>query len=225
MRWRSAALATLLAAAPAVARADDPGAPNSIYPEHIRLTGHDGAGVSDPRGRFTVTIRNVAFDPLPGITVTIDVSGAQDLRLCATPALPGLTVDCVARTVSGVTNAQGQVEFAIFGWAENTGNGMGSGAGAARIRAYTGPCCTPGGVVVLDAPLSVSACDQSGGDGVNSLDISRFLADFGAGGYPARSDHDHSGFLGITDFAVLLQSLGDGRSSVGCAGPAGGSCP
>ncbi len=224
MTWRSAVLAILLSAAPAVAHADDPGAPNSTYPQHIRLIGHEGGGTPDPRGRFTVTSRDLANNPIADMTVTIDLSGASDLRLCAAPALSGLVVNCPARTVSGVTSTLGEVEFAIFGWAVNNGDGTGSGLGAARIRACTQPECMPG-TVMFDAPISVSAFDQTGGDGVSSMDLSRFLADFGAGGYLARSDHDHSGFVGITDFAVLLQSLGDGRSSVGCAGPAGGTCP
>jgi hypothetical protein len=202
-----------------------PSPANSYAPAFIRLVGHDGNGIADPAGRFHVVIRDLANNPIANTVVRVELHGS-DLRMASTPALPWLHVDCATRSVWGLTDAQGRLEFAVLGYANNPfGAGPGAAAGGARILEYPPgvPCCGPGGINLISS--TVAAADHDG-DGLDVLDVSRFLADLGSGIYFGRSDHNQFGTVDVVDLSILMTSLGIGRSTVGMQDlPAGGVCP
>ena len=57
---------------------------NSTVPACITLVGRDGTGAADPRGQFTVTIRDIANNPMANALVRVDLGAAPDLFLCGT---------------------------------------------------------------------------------------------------------------------------------------------
>lgn len=214
-RSRFFAVALALALGPAWASPGHavPDPAPSTSPSHILLVGHDGGGTPDPAGRFVVVVRDLASNPIPGVPVQVDLSNVTEARLCIQPALPGLTVDCLARSVHGVTDADGRVEFAILGSVLNPGNGTGTGANGARITMIDPT--NPFHEIALSSP-TVIALDQTGGDGLGVNDIGLFLRDLGGGLYFGRSDYDRDGTVDVGDFSILLWALGRGASVVGC---------
>lgn len=70
------------------------------------------AGIGNPAVLgYLVVVRDITNAPLAGSTVTLDFSSAPSIRLYSTQGA-GTTVDCMARTLSRVTNGLGQAIFA-----------------------------------------------------------------------------------------------------------------
>jgi hypothetical protein len=202
--------ALLSAAIPAMARAGVPPPQNSTIPAHVILVGRDASGQPDPRGRATVVIRDLANNPLPGVSVAIDFSATPDMGPSQTQPDPAiLNVNCSARTLIALTGADGSVTFSIVGRANR---GIASVAQGQTLRFYADG-------VFLGTAI-VSAPDQDG-DGVNAVDLSYFLSDFFTGQYLERSDHDGNGFLSASDLSALL-TVFFGSQSIQGGGPA---CP
>src|SRR5262252_1224345 len=93
--------ATLLTAAgllaASAAMAGVPSAANSTTPACISLVG-SLSGVPDGAGQFTVTVRDLANNPLNGASVVIDLSGCADLNICNDQLDANALVNCGAKT-------------------------------------------------------------------------------------------------------------------------------
>jgi hypothetical protein len=197
-----------LALVPAAAQATFPPFWNSTVPACISLVGSDGAAGSAV-GTFDVIVRDLANNPQPGIHVTVDLSVAPDLRLCAFQPAPGVFVDCPAGKATVVTDANGLARFTLLG-------GSTGGTGSTLLN---------GGRIYADGTLlaspTVSAYDLDGASGVGANDLSLWLTDFGTGNPYGRSDYDCSGGLGANDLSFWLTAYGSGTQSVSCAA----TCP
>jgi hypothetical protein len=232
---RTPAAAFLLAATcfAAAAWADIPDPPKSTVPSYLKVVGTH-AGVPDPAGSFTVTVRDYANNPVVGHTVTIDFGLCTDLVLCAVqPA--GTGIDCAGPRVSVVTNASGQAAFFVLGGGIVAGDALppaiAPGAGASCARVYDeGIQLGTVTVVILDPNGALA-----GGNGVTPLDLSIVKNDVGAAGlgapYRGRADLSLDGHLSPLDLSFMkthvgLAGLGQGSVS-GCATAAGPAdyCP
>ena len=150
----------LFVASAALASVPDPA--RSSVPTFIIITGRVNGGTNpDPVGTATITVRDFANSPIAGATVTIDASGCCDINLCSGQ----VGHDCVARTVSGLTNGAGQFTFNVFGAAKDPGTRIppaqygGCGANGLQIRANAGT-----GDVILGNATGV-CLDQNGAAG------------------------------------------------------------
>jgi hypothetical protein len=199
----------LLATATSVARAQVPDVPNITLPPGVPLVGERG-GVTDPAGVFKIIVRDIAMNPVPGASVVIafDECG-DDLRICATPGMPGVTVDCDVPRVRAVTDLTGTATFAIRGGGRNID------------PASIGMCAR---VLVEDAPvarLRVAAFDLTGAGGVGPPDISSWIADYFRSAttlmYFSRSDYDFNGTLSPADLSILLRVSLGGTSNTSCS--------
>jgi len=77
-------------------------------------------GLPGDQPGFEVTLRDVNNAPIPNVAVTLDFSNAPTLHLYSSQN-GGTTVNCAARTLSRMTDAQGKVAFgARFGGYSNT---------------------------------------------------------------------------------------------------------
>jgi hypothetical protein len=181
------------------ANAGVPSASNSTKPACIALIGTK-SGVADPVGAFTVTVRDLANNPIANSTVVVDFSSEYsapaDCRIGNAQPAAGLTVDCTAKTVRATTNGAGVASFNIVGGAQNAGNSPGRGAGGGKLFADG----------VFLANVTVQAYDQDGVGGVGANDLSAWLGDkFGAGApYYGRSDYDCNGSIGANDLSIWL---------------------
>jgi hypothetical protein len=199
--------------ASSVAMAGVPDPTQSIVPTYIDLVACK-AGVADPYGAFTVTVNDAAGNPVAGCEVKIVF--ADDLYIYDT--ITGLTVDCATNSVAATSGLDGVASFDITGATINTkGNATGSGAAGASIYACE---------ILLGTP-TVAVFDENGAvstKGVEALDLSAWLGDFGKVGtigYKGRSDFSHSGAIDSIDLARWLQRFGSGNSAATC----GTLCP
>jgi hypothetical protein len=194
-----------LIASAAMAGVPSPG--NSTVPPCISLVGSK-AGAADPVGNFTVTVRDLANNPLNGASVVVDLSGCTDIAICSDQLDAGALVNCAAKTTRKFTNLAGQVSFIVLGGSNGSGNAT-TLLGGAKIYANG---------TLIGSPTA-AAFDLDGSNGVGINDLSVWLTDFGTLGNPAfgRSDFDCSGSVGINDLSVWLTEFGNGTSAASCA--------
>jgi hypothetical protein len=193
--------------APAVGAEVSPA--NDTAPNCISLVGTNGL-VPAATGQFTVICRDLANNPMAGAVVVIDLSTCPDLVLCADQMDPNATVDCVRKTVSKLTAADGSVHFTVLGGSNGAGN---------AVTLLDGGMIFSNGVLIGSPTVSTYDLDGSGGVGAN--DLSAWLGDFGTAQNFGRSDYDCSGNLGANDLSFWLGVFGSGTMTASC----GASCP
>jgi hypothetical protein len=189
-----------------------PSGPDSDVPCGLILVGSTG-GVADPRGQFTITVRDAAHNPIAGISVVIDFNACTpDIRLCSTQLAAGVTADCSGSvgSVSAVTDGTGSVVMRIMGGANNcSAHTPGAGFKCATVSA--------GGVNLGN--INVAAFDLTGDGGVNPADISVWIPD--QFDYPttyvSRSDYNCSGTISPADLSLLFGAFFADGSTVSCA--------
>ncbi len=196
-----AALAVALLALPLAAGAGP--APAIISPGNITLsdTHLNLVGVwswaSDPwnaadtlayGARLTVTVRDIANNPVAGVPVMIDFSGCPGLRISGTQSYHGEISGCAMPWVLNYTGLQGRVSLVVVGSLQRR---VDQAQGCARVYAdnyYVGA-------------ISVGVYDQNDAGGMSLADIGLFWSDLGSGTYHARSDLDGNGELTLADVA------------------------
>ena len=193
----------IVLAVPSMAIAE-PSPANDITPLCISLVGASGATAA-PTGAFTVICRDLANNLQPGMNVVIDLSGCPDLFICADQLDPAATVDCVHKTVSKITGADGSVHFNVLGGSTGAGN---------AITLLNGGRIYKNGTLI-QAP-TVSAFDLDGMGGVGANDMSAWLGDFYTGQPFGRSDFDCSGNVGANDLSMWLGVFGSQTMAESC---------
>lgn len=174
-----------LASPAALAGPGVPSPANSTVPCAISVV---PAPATSPTGEFTVVLRDLANNPVPNGPVTIDFSGCgAEIRLAA-QQLPGTVVNCAARTVTRITDAQGRATFRVMGGSSGAPWIIGNACAAVR-----GPG-NDGTTIVLLQTVQASVYELDGANGLTAADLSLFLQDFFTGAVPpsyaARSDHN-----------------------------------
>ena len=197
---RKAALTAcgLAVAATAFAGVPSPGN-SSMSASCIRLVNKDAGGVAAPNGAFTVTVRDLANNPIANSTVVLDFNNCAvpaDIRVQNGGQPAGLVQNCAAHTVRLSSNASGQVTFIVVGGAQNAGNGPGATAACARVIAD--------GVNL--GSVAVAAFDGNGAGGLSPGDIGALVGDL-FGSFKSRSDLDCSGALSPADIGALVSQL------------------
>ena len=203
------AFAAMLVAASASA-SRIPSAANSTIPSAIRLVGAQGAAADAAAGQFTIVLRGLANNPLNDAVVVLDFSGCPDIELCTDQLDPDATVLCAARAVRKFTDALGTVQFTILGHSHGPAD---ANMALERVNVF-------GNGALVGTP-EASAFDLDGSGGVCANDLSVWLADFGSGLKPTRSDYDASGDIGAGDLSEWLGVFAAGGSGQSCAA----SCP
>lgn len=206
----------VLAALPASARAqiivEPPCCSNSTIPTCLSFLGHDAAGVPDPLSIATVIVRDLANNPVPGALVVLDLSECPDLRLCADPHDPDLTVDCARRTIRRQADAAGVAQFRLMGWSIATPGTPGSPYHSALVFAD--------GVLLGRPNVSIYDLDRNG---MGGGDLAAWLTDFFSATNPARGDYDCTGSLGGSDVSTWLAAYFANGSTANCSPE--GPCP
>jgi hypothetical protein len=200
-------VAGLLAASAAMAGV--PSAANSTVPACIALVG-SSAGVADASGAFSVTVRDLANNPLSGASVVIDLSGCSDIAICDDQLDVDALVNCVSKTTRKFTDALGQVSFTVLGGSNGAGNATTLLNGASIYANGT----------LIGSPTA-AVYDLDGALGLGANDLSAFLTDFASAINYGRSDFDCSGNIGANDLSAWLTVFSGGGSNSSCAV----SCP
>jgi len=190
---------------PSVGWAGLPSPANSTAPSCISLVGSNGGVPALAAGQFQVVYRDLANNPIANGAIVIDLSGAPDLNICADQLDADATVDCVHRTVTKHTAADGSVRFTILGGSNGAGN---------AVTLLNGGKIFANGTLIQSP--TVSAFDLDGAAGVGANDLSAWLTDFGSGLNYGRSDFDCSGNLGANDLSFWLTAFGSGTMAQSC---------
>jgi len=176
--------AGLLAATAAMAGV--PSATTSSQPTGlvIKIVGHGSP--PDPAGNITYTIRDASNNPVPGSVVIANFAACGDVHVCSSDVGTGMTVNCGAKTVTGVTNASGQITIVVAG----TGTTSNVGLSLSKCVAVTAD-----GVPMSN--LNAATADYDGLSGVKALDISTAYGDVvfatNNGVHRLRSDYNGDG--------------------------------
>jgi hypothetical protein len=192
----------------AVAFAGVPSPANSTIPARINLVGYEvGSGLADGAAAgatVTVTVRDLANNPIPNSSVVLDFSGCvSDTRIDDSQAyFPGLTANCGAHSVSSLTDGAGVATFVVVG------GGLASVSPAHAVGA--GKVWADG---VLLGNMGVGTYDENGAGGVGGADLSRFLGDFVGGTNPDRSDFNGAAGVGGADLSLWLATFVAGQSN------------
>ena len=165
----------------------------SVVPCGIQLVGRDAANNTDLSGNFTVTIKDIAGNPIPNAAVVFDfTSCCNDIRPSVVQHGGGAIDVANHKKVNVTCNAAGTVTLAIQGVANKLAATPGHG-GCMKI--------TANGVLITDGTnkpqVDVAVYDLDGGFGGASLgvagpDLSAFLSDFFNVNYHQRADYDES---------------------------------
>lgn len=201
-------IALLALATPVWARGFPP-FPNVTAPAIIHLVASDGAAPSRAFGEFEVVVRDLANNPLPGVSVRVDVTLAEELRIASDQHDPAAVVDCADKAVTKLTDVNGRAVFCILG-SNVPGAPASTLISGGRIFANGLLCAAP----------TASAFDLDGTLGLGSGDLSVFLSDFASGQPFGRSDFDGSGSLGAGDLSIWLKAFASGTQVVSAA-----ACP
>jgi hypothetical protein len=207
------------------AQAFPPSPVTTIIPCGIVLVGVNHLGEPDPAGWFTIIPKDIAGNPeCDEGPVVMDFSGCPEITICAVRVEPGVEVSCDASTrrlTLTAPESNCEVKVALVGSVTN--RAVGSGAG---IKISVGAVMITDGI---NHPLvTVSALDESGGDGLSPSDLGRWFSDSFSPTYEPRSDFDHNATcvnkVGPTDLALWLKSYFDGYV-FGCESVGGTMCP
>jgi len=204
-----AACGVILGAAVAVAGVPSPS--NSTIPARINLVGIDAgsslADVAAAGALVTVTVRDLAANPIANSSVVLDFSGVvSDTRIADSQPYAGLTANCGTYGVSALTDVAGVATFVVVGGGLNPG-GAAHAIGAGKVYADG----------VLLGPLGVGFYDHDGVGGVAIPDLSRWAADFFGGTNPERSDYDNVGGVAVPDLSLWAATYFAGVSNSSAA--------
>ena len=134
----------------------------------ILYTVGNSGGVPDPVGEFCLTVRDNSNIPLENSSVVIGFADCN-VQLCTDQLDPDVIVDCVAKTVRKLTDANGVACFRVQGKAYS--------AGTLGCNVEPKDCVTvvADGVLMCtgDAPI-LDLVSQGGEDGLNPNDLSEF---------------------------------------------------
>ncbi|MCC6650187.1 MAG: hypothetical protein IT348_03445 [Candidatus Eisenbacteria bacterium] len=201
---RALAFLFLLGLVPSPAAADWPWPyPNSTLPSQVRLVTWNGAAPDAALGQFTVIIRDLANNPVPGSTVSVDFTSVPEVRIAADQMDPEALTICGEHRVRKLTGADGSATFTIMGSVSSA---------PARLGEFRVPILADG--MLLGTPM-LAVFDLDGAGGIGANDMSVWLEDFSEGLYRGRGDYDGDQNLGANDLSVLLSAQGAGGSSVG----------
>lgn len=151
---------------------------------------------SHPAGSFTVTIRNMACNPVPAVIVTVDIAGLAE----------GRTRLCGSSVVSAVTDGGGVARLNV------AGGGCFKGPHAVVIRGN--------GVTIREFLAVVSpdyaAYDNQGIPGRSDLrvsvaDFASFAHAFWHGSGSTCHDYNNNGTMDAADFSVFAQVWSGGN--------------
>src|SRR5258706_181557 len=168
-------LMMLLSARQSVAGTGYP-ALNSRFPARITLVGSN-AGVADGFGKFTVTVIDLAGNPMHNVSVVVYFTGCPDIAICSDQLDPDAKVDCALKGTRKFTDSAGQVSFIILGGGSGSGDFI-AGPHSAQIFANGSLIGRPTAAVL----------DLDGHAGVAINDLSVWLNDFAADTPPGRSE-------------------------------------
>lgn len=174
----------------------------------MNLVGLGPAGADSAMGQATCTIRDLANIPVPGVVVTFDFSACTDLAVASDQGDPRLFTNCPARSVSAMTDANGNARFTIIGRGT-----AGPVHPSSSLHVYADG--------VLAGSPSVGVLERDGSGGLTLADLSFWAADYFSGTNPERAELNGITGVNLLDLSMWANAYFGGNSTF----PAGPYCP
>jgi hypothetical protein len=192
------------------------------FPCAITLVGLDSHGKPDPAGAFTISVTDIAGNPIQNSAIVLDFSGCTDIAICTAGGSPGVTVDCPNHRILATTDAYGLVTLIVAGG----GSGHQPCSAVPCMRVLVDNILMSDGI---NHPVDVvSITDEDGTGGIGAADLSRLISDSFSATYCARSDFDHAvacvSSVGAADLSRWLTSYFKGYV-YDCSSTSGHYCP
>lgn len=201
----------VLVASAAMAGVPSPG--NSTIPTRINLVGFDFASSTADgaagNATQTVTVRDLANNPIANSSVVLDFSGCtSDVRLGDGTAqlFPGVSINCGGHTARALTNGSGVATMVLIG------------GGNSAVLSHAAGCAKVYADGVLLGSIGVGMYDEDGASGVAGADLSLWKFDFV--NHPAtsdRSDYDGAGGVAGADLSLWVGVFVNGKSNTSAA--------
>lgn len=162
----------------------------------------------DYKVKLTVTVRDLANNPIAGVPVVLDFSGCTaalgtgEIKIASTQSYHAETVGCATATVQNYSTANGTVSFVVVGGASTRTDHV---AGCAKVYADG----------YLLGSLGVGTFDQNNTGGMSLADVSYFWGDNGSGSFHDRSDIDGNGTLSLADVSYAWGANGHAFTNSG----------
>lgn len=201
---RKAALTACGLAVAATAFAGVPSPANStLSPGCVKLVNANVGGVAaNPSGTFSVTVRDLANNPIANSTVVLDFvnCGGTDVKAQnGQPHDAGVTQNCAARTIRKSTDVAGLASFIVVGG--------GSSSGGPGFPSLSTGCVRVIADGVLLATVTAGAQDQNSAGGLTPADVSAVITDVLSVGYETRADLNCSGDLSPADVSDVIAGV------------------
>jgi hypothetical protein len=185
----------------------------SLVGKVMKLVGASSGVLSTTVGDYTVTVNDIAGNPVQNSSVVLDFTncGTSDVRIASGQLEAGLVTDCATKSVRASTNASGQFTFKVMGNSQNpTGGAAGLAVPCLRIFA-DGVLLDPHHVGTFAGvkAVIVAPYDETGSAGFTALDLSAFIGDLFhvPATYFARSDFDGNGAVTALDLSNQVGAL------------------
>jgi hypothetical protein len=133
-----------------------------------------------------------------------------DVKISSTSQAAGITANCGAHTITGVTNGTGQLTLSVVG---------NSAGGPPFAPTITGSCLAVTADGVALSNVRVATADLDGSSGVGALDISICFGDKVHFPTFARADMDNTGTVDALDISAVFgyeTHLGSTASGTAC---------
>jgi hypothetical protein len=200
------ACAMLLGAAASFAGIVSPGN-CTVGATRINLVGYNSSGTGDLAdsleifSKLTVTVRDIANNPIAGVPVVLDFSACAsgDIKIGNFQSFHGQTVGCATATVQNYSTSNGTVSFVVVGGRSSSTD---HALGCAKVYADS----------YLLGSLNVGTFDQTNSSGFTLADIAFFWTDVNSGIFHDRTDMDGSGSLVLADIAYAWTANGHASS-------------
>jgi hypothetical protein len=188
----------------AVAGIPSPGN-TTISNTRINLVGWNGTTSADSteiNSKVTITVRDVANDPVSGIPVVLDFSACgPEIKIAGTQHYHALTTNCPSGAVQDYSTQNGTVSFVVTG-------------GITNRTSHAAGCCK----ILIDSylvgSLNVGAFDQNNLAGMTLADVSFFWADNGSSAERSNvNDSQTAPTVTLADVAFAWAANGKFRAS------------
>lgn len=204
-----AACGVILGAASAMAGVPSPG--NSTVGVRINLSGvMVTGGLPDTLSnltKYTVTVRDLANNPINGSSVQIDFNACNKSRICDSQIYQGMVTQA-GPSVRSLSNAAGVATLVVTGGSVPSAPAAADAPGCALVYADG----------VLLGSISVGTYDLDGGSGVNGADLSVLASYiFGSPNTASCADFDNSGVVDGADLSQFLVPLFNPNGLASCA--------
>jgi len=195
----------------AVAVAGVPSPVNSTFPGRINLVGTNSistrADSLSPASKVTVTVRDLANNPIPNSSVVFDFTGdISDTRIADNQPYQNITANCGTHAVSTLTDAAGIATLVVQGGGKSPA-GVKHLAGSGKIYADG----------VLLGSLNVGFWDLNGASGVDPLDLSALGGDIFSAVNPDRANYNNDAAVDGLDLSLWGGVFFSNRSNVSAA--------